>query len=168
MTTETIVKNSPTQQPVIYWSKSRKGFYNSSINSTIPPDAVEITSAYWQELLSGQSAGKLIQPDSTGYPVLVDPPGPTKDQTITIISGAIQSALDAGAQKWGYDSIVAGASYAASTNAQFAADAAALIGWRDSVWAWANPKFATVTPGEDPAVFMADMPAQPAQPSVTK
>lgn len=166
MSEQTIIETPFTQEQVMYWSPSTQGFYDPSINTIIPPDAVEITPAYWQELLAGQSAGKLIEADSRGYPVLVDPPGPTKEQTITIISDAIQSALDEGAQKWGYDSIVAGASYAASTNAQFTADAAALIGWRDSVWAWANPKFATVTPGEDPAVFMADMPAQPAQPKV--
>lgn len=166
MSEQIIVETPVASDPVMYWAKSTGGFYYPMINTTMPADSVEITKVYWQELLAGQSSGKLIEADSNGYPVLVDPPGPTKDQTITIISGAIQSALDVGAQKWGYDSIVAGASYAASTNAQFAADAAALIGWRDSVWAWANPKFATVTPGEDPAVFMADMPAQPPKPVV--
>jgi hypothetical protein len=89
---------------------------------------------------------------------------PTQQETIDAISYAIQQALDAGAKAWGYDNIVSAASYANSTNTQYAADAKALIGWRDAVWAWAIPQFATVAAGTDPTAFMATMPAQPAQP----
>ena len=68
---------------------------------------------------------------------------------------------------WGYDNVISAASYAASTNKQYAADAAALIGWRDEVWAWATPQFPNVTAGETPESFMATMPAQPEQPKVS-
>jgi hypothetical protein len=91
-------------------------------------------------------------------------PAPTQAETVSNIASAIQQSLDAGAQKWNYDSIVSAASYANSTNTQYAADAKALIGWRDAVWAWAIPQFATVAAGTDPTAFMATMPAQPAQP----
>lgn len=92
------------------------------------------------------------------------PPVPTKDETIKEIEFAVQTKLDEGAKLWGYQNLVTGASYAASTNSQYAADATALIQWRDDVWAWAIPKFADVTPGETPEEFMVDMPKQPAQP----
>lgn len=166
MSEENIIETPVAQEPVMYWSESTSGFYDPSINPVIPPDAVEITPAYWQELLAGQSEGKLIEADASGYPVLVDPPPPTVDETITTISNAIQAKLDEGAQAWGYDSIVAGATYINSTNPQFAADAQALIDWRDAVWDWAIAKFPSVTAGEDPAVFMVDMPPQPAKPVV--
>jgi hypothetical protein len=79
-------------------------------------------------------------------------------------------ALDAGAQAWGYDSIVSAASYATSTNAQFKAEAAALIAWRDAVWAWAVTEEAAIVGGTQqlpatPAAFVALMPAAPARPT---
>lgn len=166
MPNETTIDTPVAQEPIKYYAASTGGFYDPSINTDIPSDAVEITPTYWQELLAGQSAGKLIEADSKGYPVLVDPPPPTKEETITIINNAVQVALDSGANKWGYESIVAGASYVSSANAQYAADAAALITWRDQVWEWAYPKYPLVTPGETPEQFMVDMPAQPAKPIV--
>lgn len=100
-----------------------------------------------------------LPPDAT-----LEPPTPTLDQTIVTINAAVQKSLDEGAAKWGYNSIVSAATYATSTNPQYAADAAALIQWRDDVWDWAYPKYAGVTPGETPEEFMVDMPKQPAQP----
>lgn len=166
MSNENIIKPPVAQEPVMYYAASTGGFYDPFINTTIPPDAVEISPAYWQELLAGQSAGKLIEADSKGYPVLVDPPPPTEEQTIEAINSAVQSALDAGAQSWGYSSIVAGASYYGCNTPQYAADAVALMDWRDSVWQWAYAKYPSVTPGETPEEFMVDMPAQPPKPVV--
>jgi hypothetical protein len=91
---------------------------------------------------------------------------PTQAEIVSNITSAIQQSLDAGAKAWGYDNIVSAASYANSTNTQYAADAKALIGWRDAVWAWAIPQFATVAAGTDPTTFLATMPAQPTQPKV--
>ena len=85
---------------------------------------------------------------------------PTQADTIAVISREITSILDQGAKAWGYDSIVSAASYASSANAQYVADAKALIGWRDSVWSWAIPLFPSVTIGEDHAVFLANIPKQ--------
>lgn len=53
------------------------GFYDDSINPSIPTGAVEITPEEHQTLLAGQSVGKLIQADANGNPVLVDPPAPS-------------------------------------------------------------------------------------------
>ena len=48
----------------MYWNN---GFYDTKING-----AVEISEEYYQELLSGQSAGKLIVENDEGYPILVE------------------------------------------------------------------------------------------------
>lgn len=94
------------------------------------------------------------------------PPTITQKQTQENISNAITSAINDGAQQWGYYDLATAASYANSTNKQYVADALALIEWRDIVWAWAFPLLATVTPGETAATFLASMPDQPNQPAV--
>jgi hypothetical protein len=48
----------------MYW---KKGFYDEPQEG-----AVEISVEYWQELLDGQSSGKEIKENESGYPVLVD------------------------------------------------------------------------------------------------
>lgn len=66
---------------MIYYSKTTKGFYDSEIHEdNIPSDSVEITKEYHQQLLNGQSNGKIITSNSTGYPILVDPPPPTSEE----------------------------------------------------------------------------------------
>lgn len=47
-----------------YW---KQGFYDE-----LQEGSVEITEEYWQELLDGQSSGKEIRENESGYPVLVD------------------------------------------------------------------------------------------------
>lgn len=59
-----------------YYSLSTEGFYVSDLHTSIPTDVIEITEAYWQELLAGQSSGKKISPGENGYPVLTDYPIP--------------------------------------------------------------------------------------------
>ena len=95
------------------------------------------------------------------------PPTETMQQTQDRLSASLTSAINDGAKQWGYDDIVSAVSYTTSTNKQYAADAAALIGWRDEVWAWGIPALATVTPGETTGQFLATMPAQPEQPKVS-
>lgn len=48
----------------MYW---KNGFYDKPVVG-----AVEISVEYWQELIDGNSAGKLIVENEKGYPVLVD------------------------------------------------------------------------------------------------
>ena len=55
-----------------YW---KQGFYLNQIEGSI-----EIDDDYWQELLNGQSQGKQIVSDETGYPILADPPAPTIEE----------------------------------------------------------------------------------------
>lgn len=48
----------------MYW---KNGFYDMPVDG-----GVEISVEYWQELLNGQSSGKLIAEDEKGYPILVE------------------------------------------------------------------------------------------------
>ncbi len=64
---------------------------------------------------------------------------------------AVQTYVDATAVARLYDSGTSCASYAASTNPVWAAEAAAFIAWRDDVWAtvyalWASPPDPVPTP----------------------
>lgn len=91
------------------------------------------------------------------------PPAPSAEQVAASYETALQSALDTGAQAWGYDNIVSAASYAASTVAQFKAEAAALIGWRDASWIYAKSVTLSAPPASV-AVFLAAAPAAPTRP----
>lgn len=63
------------------YSKQTGGFYDHAIHGdNIPDDAVEITQEQHAALLQGQSDGRLITADENGFPILVDPPGPTPEQ----------------------------------------------------------------------------------------
>lgn len=57
----------------IYYSKSNQAFYDSTIHSRLPEDAVELSPEQHAALLSGQSAGQVIMPDKEGKPVLAEP-----------------------------------------------------------------------------------------------
>lgn len=59
----------------MYYAESTNGFYTREIHGdNIPSDAVEITTDYHAALLAGQSSGKVITFDETGYPVLESAP----------------------------------------------------------------------------------------------
>jgi len=92
-----------------------------SDGASIPPDPANRDYA---EYLAWIAAG------NTPDPV----PQPTTAQIIASLEADVSKYIDSIAQKKGYDSGVSCASYAASTNATFAADAKAFIAWRDSVW----------------------------------
>ena len=53
-----------------YYSESTGGFYDSTIHTTWPEDAVWITDEQHAELLAGQSNGQVIMPGKDGKPVL--------------------------------------------------------------------------------------------------
>jgi len=62
------------------YSKTTGGFYHPSINKDIPADAVQVVSKDYNDLILGQSKGKIIRPNNEGYPILVDPPPPTPEE----------------------------------------------------------------------------------------
>ena len=150
----------------MFYSKSKKGFYSTDIHGDkIPSDAVEITEETWKDLLKAQSEGKNIVADENGNPYAKDPDAPTKDQTIVEYEGAAQNNLDKIAQSWGYNSMDTAVSYANSTDAQYKADAEALIAWRDSYWAEAYTLEAGTLPATAEA-FVALLPDAPSKPVI--
>lgn len=77
----------------MFASKSTRGFYSSEIHGgNMPADVVEITAAQHAELLAGQSAGKVIDWDAGGYPILIDPPAALV--TAEGLSSQIDTAAD--------------------------------------------------------------------------
>lgn len=55
------------------YSKSTNGFYIKEIHGeNIPFDVIEIDDNLYQQLIDGQSNGKVISTDTTGKPILVD------------------------------------------------------------------------------------------------
>lgn len=51
----------------------KNGFFDDTDGGFVPESAVEISRDKYIELLNGQSQGKQIIADKTGYPVLIDP-----------------------------------------------------------------------------------------------
>ncbi|MBX7277955.1 tail fiber assembly protein [Pseudomonas sp. ERGC3:05] len=68
----------------MFTSKTTCGFYDESINATMPDDVVEISAEAHALLLTGQSEGKVIAWGDDGYPMLVDPP-PLSDESLAAV-----------------------------------------------------------------------------------
>jgi hypothetical protein len=82
--------------------------------------------------------------------------------SITDYEDAIQAHVDAAARSKLFRDGVTLASYTASTNAQWAAEAQAFVAWRDQVWAYAYQELVRVQVGgrAQPSVaeFSAELP----------
>lgn len=68
-----------------YW---KEGFYLNQIEGS-----VEIEDDYWQELLNGQSQGKQIISDETGYPILADHPALSQEELEAAEIASLKSYL---------------------------------------------------------------------------
>jgi hypothetical protein len=91
----------------------------------------------------------------TGAVSMVDDgePEPVLVYTLDDYKCAVQAHLDAAAQSRLYTDGNSLATYTASTNPQWAAEATAFVAWRDAVWAqvygmWASPPDPVPTPAE--------------------
>ncbi len=82
--------------------------------------------------------------------------------TMELFRSAIQRHVDTTAQSRRYDSGHALASYIASTNKQWSAEAAAFVTWRDAVWVYAYAELDKVLAAEheQPTVdaFIGELP----------
>lgn len=78
-------------------------------------------------------------------------------------AAAIQAHIDAAAVSKQFNDGVTMASYAASTNLQWAAEAQAFVAWRDAVWAYAYAELEKVLTGQRPQptieAFLTELPA---------
>lgn len=76
------------------YAASTKGFYDPEINGeNIPQDAVDVLDSDYALLMAGQSEGKEIVPNQSGYPVLQDPPEPSVDRKKEICKQIAQAKL---------------------------------------------------------------------------
>ena len=126
-----------------------------------PPEN-HIGETYW---LSDGSEHKVIALGPLPEGALLTCPPLNRSQTLALYQVAAHKNIDDVAISWGYDSILSAVSYASSTNAQYKADAEALITWRDSVWSEAY----TIEQGELPKTaeeFVAMLPTPPNKPIV--
>ena len=119
----------------VYYSPSKKGFYIDEMHGDlIPVDAVEIPEQLHQDLIAGESHGKVITVDSNGHPFLQDPPAQSDEQLLCTYEAAIEGRLDQFAQSRGYRNGDRLASYKGSQNATWAAEADRFIALRDQTW----------------------------------
>jgi len=93
--------------------------------SPVPTGAVDMgaeypTSAQLSAVFAGYAAAVQAQVEA---------------QLVAEAANAVATMLDTLARAWGYTDITSAATYTNSTVAQFKAEAAALTGWRDAVWA---------------------------------
>ena len=122
---------------MFFYSKTTGGFYAREIHGdNIPGDAVEITEAEHAALIEGQSLGKLIVADESGYPILQDPPPPTPEQIMSRLEARVQQWLDEQAQTLGYDDIKSAVTYAEEPAVlKFQQEGQAMRRLRSLVWA---------------------------------
>ncbi|CAN7371793.1 hypothetical protein [Aminobacter ciceronei] len=80
--------------------------------------------------------------------------------TLDDYKAAIERLIDARAQDRRYDSAVSLATYVGSTNAAWAAEAAAFVAWRDCVWAYVYAELERVTTGLRPQPSITDFLAE--------
>ena len=73
-----------------------KGWYSEG-RSDAPDGCVQVSAEIQAEMLAGEVAGKIIEADSTGFPVLVDPPQvPVPVPSVVSARQAKLALLDAG------------------------------------------------------------------------
>lgn len=78
------------------------------------------------------------------------PPPPSQVDPATLFASAIEAHVEAVARQRGYSGAASLASYIASTMPTWAAEAAAFVAWRDSVWLYAYSQMAAVQSGSRP------------------
>lgn len=130
---------------MIYYSYSAGGFFNDTIHSTIPVDAVEISQALYTSLLVGQAEGRVITCAANGVPSLKDPPPPTVEQFIDRLKAAIQESMDTTARASGFDDLNNAISYADEPAVPvFQAQGQAFRAWRSRVWAYSHEQIEAI------------------------
>ncbi len=80
----------------IFYSKTTGGFYDTDVHAEdqIPADAIEISEAAHAALIESQCLGKTIVSDADGYPVAIDPPGPTSAELWAARRKEAQTSLE--------------------------------------------------------------------------
>lgn len=154
-----------------YWSPSRKGFFRQDVHGdAMPSDCVRMEDADYQALMSAQNQGMEIVSDN-GVPSISDPMDGIMEhaEIMKRFEAMVSAVVENLAKSWGYDSVLSAATYAASAQAYFKAEAVLLLDYRDAMWIWAAsiPVPSPVTRREfaaTSAALLAKAPAGPAKP----
>ena len=99
----------------------------------------------------GQTLAELVNELNTPW----EPSASQADYTY-----AIQAEIDAKARERGYDNGASLASYVASTNVQWRAEAEAFVAWRDAKWTYALAAMTAVQAGTRAAPSVGDFLAE--------
>lgn len=126
-------------------------------SETVEYDAVFEASHGTILVASEEAAPGWTWSDLAGFLPPAAPPPPVDAAAYRI---AIQSLIDGAAQARGYDSGLTCASYLGSTVTLWAAEARALVDWRDAVWSHALAELARVEAGERPQPGVDDLLAE--------
>lgn len=87
----------------MFTSKTTRSFYDETIHTDIPPDAVEITKEEHQALFEGQSQGFIIDWDEDGYAFLKEPAPLTVEELDAAVLANRQAAYTAEADPLFYE-----------------------------------------------------------------
>lgn len=76
----------------MFYSAQNNAFYSGLINGDMPQDVVEISDAYYAQLIQGQSDGNLIVAGADGLPALEAPPALNPPRVVTMRQARIALA----------------------------------------------------------------------------
>lgn len=137
-----------------HYSPSMNGFFHGSVSDSFgikwPQDATPVTDEVFTTYTSEAPDGKQLGPDPEGQPIWVDSitrTGYTLLQQVANMKAWAQALLDTTAQTYGYDSLLAAASYAVDGSSTYADEGLALARWRSLVWSAATPTINDVLNG---------------------
>lgn len=125
-----------------------KGYYNDEFGPTPPDGSIKITEEEREALIHDSATGLEVPIGTRRYingKVAIHVEEIPLADSIKALQTGVQNWLDATVQANGYDSIVSCASYSASVNATFKAEATAAIAWRDAVWSACYAQFNAMT-----------------------
>lgn len=109
-------------------------------------------SRFWADVQAWKDAGN-------EWP---EPPAPDPEAVKAAYSAAIQTVVDTAPAERLFRDGVTLASYVASTNPQWAAEAQTFVAWRDQVWAYSYTELEKVLTGQRPQPtieeFIAELP----------
>ena len=129
----------------------RQGVWEATAVAILPEAVREAAEEHW-------TAARVAS-----YRTASKPPVPTTEDMVEAFRAAIQSHVDTVATSRRYDSAVSLASYVASNNPVWAAEAQAFVVWRDAVWVYAYAALDKVLNGQrlQPGVveFISELPA---------
>jgi hypothetical protein len=121
-----------------YFSKSFLSFYNDKVTLArhIPKDALEITKATYDAMMTSIANGLVIKAGHNGLPVAAKPAThqlkESLKDTTDRYNTALFSKIHALAREWGFESAHAAVSYLHSHVDHLAAEAAMIMKYRDT------------------------------------